>query len=61
MKIGDKVKILVWNPDNDPDINPFPAGTIGVIVDYCFTNDNPYKVESNGQAWWYKERDLRQR
>lgn len=60
MKIGDKVEVLVWNPDNDPDINPFSAGTIGVIVDYCFTNDNTYKVESNGQAWWYKERDLRQ-
>lgn len=61
MKIGDKVKISVWNPDNDIDINPFPAGTIGTIVedksnDYFYTN--PYRVEANGEKWWYKKRDL---
>lgn len=61
MNIGDKVKILIWNPDNDPDINPFPAGTIGTIIEDK-TNDsfytNPYRVESNGEKWWYKAEHL---
>ena len=58
MKIGDKVKVLVYNPDNDPDINPFPVGTIGMIVDYRFMYDNPYQVKANGQTWWYKKEDI---
>lgn len=58
MEIGDRVKVLVDNPDNDPDINPFPAGTIGTIVNHRSTYDNPYQVEANGQRWWYKEKNL---
>lgn len=58
MQIGDSVKVLVYNPDNDADINPFPVGTIGIIVNYRAMYDNPYQVKANGQAWWYKEKDL---
>lgn len=58
MKIGDNVKVLVYNPDNDPDIDPFPAGTIGTIVNYKPVYDNPYQVKANGQVWWYKGKDL---
>lgn len=58
MKIGDKVKVLVWNPDDDPDINPFPVGTIGIIVNYRSTYDNPYQVKANGESWWYKAENL---
>lgn len=58
MQIGDSVKVLVYNPDNDPDINPFPVGTIGIIVNYRSMYDNPYQVKANGQAWWYKGKDL---
>ena len=58
MQIGDSVKVLVYNPDNDTDINPFPVGTIGIIVNYRSMYDNPYQVKANGQAWWYKEKDL---
>ena len=58
MQIGDSVKVLIYNSDNDLDINPFPAGTIGIIVNYRSMYDNPYQVKANGQAWWYKEKDL---
>ena len=58
MKIGDKVKVLVWNPDNDPDINPFPAGTIGIIVNHRSMYDNPYQVKANDESWWYKAENL---
>lgn len=58
MQIGDSVKVLVYNPDNDPDINPFPVGTIGIIVNYHSMYDNSYQVKANGQTWWYKGKDL---
>ena len=58
MQIGDSVKVLVYNPDNDPDINTFPVGTIGIIVNYRSMYDNPYQVKANGQTWWYKGKDL---
>lgn len=61
MKVGDKVKILIWNPDNDSDISPFPVGTIGTIIEDK-SNDrfykNPYRVEANGEKWWYKSEHL---
>lgn len=61
MRIGDKVRILVWNPDNDPDINPFPVGTIGEIIEDNSQDpfySNPYRVEANGEKWWYKAKDI---
>lgn len=58
MRIGDKVKVLVYNPDNDPDIEPFPVGTIGTIAKYRSVYDNPYQVKANGQSWWYKAEHL---
>ena len=58
MNIGDKVKVLVWNPDNDPDINPFSVCTIGMIVNYRSMYDNPYQVKANGESWWYKAENL---
>lgn len=58
MQIGDKVKVLVYNPDNDADINPFSAGTIGTIANYRPIYDNPYQVSANGQLWWYKAEHL---
>ena len=59
MQIGDKVKVIAYNPDNDPDINPFPIGTVGTITNYRSMYDNPYQGRANGESWWYKEKDIK--
>lgn len=58
MQIGDNVKVLVYNPSEDPDINPFPEGAIGTIVNYRSMYDYPYQVHIDGQSWWYKAEHL---
>lgn len=60
LKVGDLVKIIN-NADKDVDRDRFPIGTICTIIEDRSGDRmyfNPYRVESNGQAWWYKERDL---
>lgn len=52
-KVGDVVRTL---KERDPDgCRVFPVGTIGVISKIMtdFGKDLPYKVEADGDFWWY--------
>lgn len=52
-KVGDKVKTT---KDKDKDGNEvFCVGTIGRITDINFGGTVPYKVDVNGDYWWYSE------
>ena len=54
--VGDKVRILA---NDDPELG-FPIDTVGTVVANMSSlgYDNPYKVQLNGVAWWYKEEQL---
>ena len=52
-KVGDVVRTL--KKEDPHGCTLFPVGTIGVIakIDTEYGRDLPYKVEANGDFWWY--------
>lgn len=54
-KVGDVVRTL--KEEDCHGCTLFPVGTIGVIskIDTLYGKDLPYKVEANGDHWWYSE------
>jgi len=52
-KVGEKVKTL--KECDRCGVPLFPVGTIGTITGIYYGSDSPYKVEAEGDYWYYSE------
>lgn len=52
-EVGDKVRVV--DPDDGVGVGKFPIGTIGVIIK---KHPNCYRVDANGDHWYYSDHEL---